>query len=303
VVAERRRNGAFKSLHDLAERLDPSIVNRRQLENLAKAGAFDPLEKDRARAFAACETLSSYCARRAEERASAQGSLFALAEPSLRPPLPKGDPWSAQERLDFERESVGFFLSGHPLADFFAARGTGEVTSYSDIREEGETEPRTYAMAGVVQRIMARPARDGGVFAYVSLSDPTAEFEVMVAPEQFAVQRSLLEVGKAMGFRCRARWRDGDLKLSADSFEPIEAVEARTAHPLRVDLREGAPLADLSALLAGLPPGPAAERRPVLLTLRLEDGREVELSLRQSVSAGAAARAALKSARGVERVH
>jgi DNA polymerase-3 subunit alpha len=301
VAGERRARGGFKSLADFAERLDPKAVNRRQLENLAKAGAFDGIEPDRARALAACEVVAAYSARVAEERASSQASLFGAEEPSARPVFPKAPTWSAQDRLDAERESIGFYLSGHPLSDFFVDAGD-RYSTFADILEEGETEPRSYPMAGVVRRIQYRPAMSGGTLAYVSMSDPTGDFEALVMPEQVALARDMLEVGKAFVFRGRVRWRDGDLKLAGDTFEPVEAAEARTAEDLRVVVREGAPLEMLAQTLSALPKAAPADMRPLRIVLRLNDGREVEINAKRPAPADSAARAALKAARGVERV-
>ncbi len=301
VVAEREQRGAFKALYDFAERLDPKAINKRQLENLAKAGALDALEPDRARAFAACETIAAYAQRAAEERASSQASLFGAEEPSARPSFPKAPAWSSQDRLDAERESVGFYLSGHPLSDFFTDAGE-RYSSIADIMEEGETEPRAYLMAGVVRRIQYRTGPSGDTFAYVSMSDPTGDFEPAVMPEGVAHVREAVQVGKSYAFRCRVRYRDGDLRMSADAFEPIEAVEARTTEDLRVVLKEGAPIALLAQTMSALPKPQAGEARPLRLVLRLNDGREVELATKAMVTASPAARAALKAARGVERV-
>jgi DNA polymerase III subunit alpha len=301
IAAERKARGRFKALYDFAERLDPRAVNRRQLENLAKAGAFDSMEPDRARALAACETLAAYAQRVAEEKASAQASLFGAEEPSARPAFPKAPAWSAQDRLDAERESVGFYLSGHPLSNFFQDAGERYAT-FADILEEGETEPRAYPMAGVVRRIQYRPAMSGGTLAYVALSDPTGDFEALVMPEYVAAARDTLEVGKAYVFRGRVRWRDGDLKLAGDTFEPVEAAEARTTDDLRIIVKEGAPLDVLAQTVAALPKPAAGEARPLRLVLKLADGREVEVATNILAPAGSAARAALKAARGVERV-
>jgi DNA polymerase-3 subunit alpha len=301
VVGERKAKGPFKALYDFAERLDPKAVNRRQLENLAKAGAFDSIEPERALAFAACEIVAAYAQRVAEERASAQTSLFGSEEPSARPAFPKAPAWSGQDRLDAERESVGFYLSGHPLSDFFID-AADRYYAFADILEEGETEPRSYAMAGVVRRVQYRPAQSGGTLAFVSMSDPTGDFEPMVMPEHVAAAREVLEVGKAYVFRGRVRWRDGDLKMAADTFEPVEAAEARTAEDLRVILKEGAPLELLAQTIAALPKASGGDVRPLRLILKLKDGREIELKARSLVPATPAARAALKAARGVERV-
>jgi DNA polymerase-3 subunit alpha len=142
----------------------------------------------------------------------------------------------------------------------------------------------------------------GGTLAFVSMSDPTGDFEGMVMPEYVDQARDVLEVGKAFVFRGRVRWRDGDMKLAADTFEPVEAAEARTTEDLRIVLKEGAPLEMLAQTIIALPKPNPGEARPLRLVLRLKDGREIELKARGLVSGAPAARAALKAARGVERV-
>jgi DNA polymerase-3 subunit alpha len=300
LVAERARGGAFRDMFDFAERLDPKAVNRRQIENLVKAGAFDAIHPDRAQAFAACDVLTQFAQRSASERASAQSSLFGSDEAAARPVLPKAPPWSAQERLDHERESVGFYLSGHPLEDFYASAPSGVFSAFSDIGEGVEGEQRNLAMAAVIKRVQARPAQSGGQFAYVAFSDPTGEYEAMVMPEDFTRERDQIQPGRAVLFRARARWRDGDLKLAAAGFEPIEAAEARNAEGLRIVLKEGALMDVLAATLKGLPP--ERDMRGLTLILKLSDGREVELKCQGRFPAGASARAALKAAKGVEKV-
>jgi DNA polymerase-3 subunit alpha len=134
------------------------------------------------------------------------------------------------------------------------------------------------------------------------MSDPTGDFEPIVMPEYVAAARETLEVGKAFVFRGRVRWRDGDLKMAADTFEPVEAAEARTAEDLRIIVKEGAPLDVLAQTIAALPKAQPGEARPLRIVLKLADGREVELKARNVITASPAARAALKAARGVERV-
>jgi DNA polymerase-3 subunit alpha len=301
VTATRAAGGPFRDLFDFAERIDAKAINRRALENLAKAGAFDCIEPDRARALAAADVMSAYAQKVAEERQSQQASLFGAGEPSVRPALPKPQPWSGQDRLDFERESVGFYLSGHPLSDYFATAPASQVVSVNDIIAEGETEPRVYPMAGVLRAVKYRPANSGGQLGFAAFSDPTGEFEAMIMPEQISMARETLAVGKAVSLRARARWRDGELRLIADAFEPIEAAEARSGEALRIVLREGAPLDALAETLRALSPA-GGDTRPLRLILRLHDGREVELKANGLYPAGPAARAAVKAARGVERV-
>ncbi len=304
VVAERAKNGKFKDILDFAERLDPRAVNRRQLENLARAGAFDKLEPDRARAFAACETIAALALRAAEERTSAQASLFGGDGVKLaRPSLPKATPWSAEQRLDNERDSVGFYLSGHPLDVFLAHAPPGKYSTYAMIHDEGETEPRAFAVAGVVRKIREITTKDGVRFGFVTLSDPTGEFEAMVLGENLASAREVMQPGKAIVTRLRARWRDGELRLTSDMFEPLEAAEARGGDDLKIVIREGANnFPTLVATLRTLNAARGEEARPLRLILRLNDGREVEVQPKGLFPAGPSARAALKASRGVERV-
>jgi hypothetical protein len=121
-------------------------------------------------------------------------------------------------------------------------------------------------------------------------------------PEHVDAMRERVEVGRSVVFRGRVRWRDGDLKLAADTFEPVEAAEARTLEDLRIVLKEGAPLQLLAQTLAALPKPQAGEARPLRLVLKLKDGREIELAANILVAASPAARAAIKAAKGVERV-
>src|SRR5262249_17444146 len=156
-------------------------------------------------------------------------------EPSIRPLLPKAQPWSQQERLDYERESVGFYLSGHPLSEFFAGIRSGEAVTIADILAEEHTETqRGYPMAGVVRSVKYRPANSGGQLGFAAMSDPTGDFEVMIMPEHIAAARDLVIAGKSLALRVRARWRDGELRLAADGFEPVEAAEARSAEEMRI---------------------------------------------------------------------
>jgi DNA polymerase-3 subunit alpha len=150
--------------------------------------------------------------------------------------------------------------------------------------------------------VQYRPAKTGGTLAFISFSDPSGDFEPMVMPEHVAQARDTLEVGKAFVFRARVRWPDGDMRMAADSFEPVEAAEARTTDDLRIILKEGAPIDLLAQTLATLPKPQTGEARPLRLILKLNDGREVELVTKRMAPAGPAARAALKAARGVERV-
>ncbi|MEO1473107.1 MAG: DNA polymerase III subunit alpha, partial [Pseudomonadota bacterium] len=106
VVAERQRGGPFKDLHDFADRIDPKDVNKKCLEQLARAGALDALEPSRAGALAAAPSLAAMATSAAEDRAGGQGGLFGDAEPAVRPPLPGAPAWNGQQKLDEELKAI-----------------------------------------------------------------------------------------------------------------------------------------------------------------------------------------------------
>ncbi len=131
LIDERETNGPFADLLDFARRLDPRAVNRRQLENLAIAGAFDRLDANRARVFAAIETLLRFANAAVAERESNQVNLFGgakAAAKALAPMLPKTDDWPVMERLRREYDALGFYLSAHPLEAYAARLDRIDVT-------------------------------------------------------------------------------------------------------------------------------------------------------------------------------
>src|SRR6201987_2444632 len=117
LVAERAARGRFKDLADFSRRLDAKSFNRRQFENLAKAGAFDSLNPKRAQTFAAAEQLLRQASLAAEERDSRQENLFAAIDPGFaaRPTLPPVADWPLVEKFQHESGAMGFYLSSHPL--------------------------------------------------------------------------------------------------------------------------------------------------------------------------------------------
>ena len=305
IVAERDKNGPFKSLFDFAERIDPKQVNRRTFENLARAGAFDAMEPDRAKVLASAEILLSMAQHAAQERESAQASLFGGGESAVeleRPNLPEPEPFTAQARLDEELSAIGFYLSGHPLDDAteqLAGRGVVLHAEAAARVGEGATALR---LCGVVRRRQERVSNKSGErFAWVTLSDPTGEFEVFVAPELLRTSRDDLESGQAVLVNARVDERDEQISFFADKIEPLDMRMA--ASQLRIHLASAAALEGIKARLdrANSRSDARAEAQ-VELYLTIADGSQVELRLPGRHCADAAVQAALKAVKGVESV-
>ena len=308
AVTAQRPKGGFADLFDLIERIDPKTLNRRTLENLARAGALDALEPDRARAFAAAEVVCAHGQRHAGEQASSQVSLFAAAPGEIRrPPLPAARSWSAQERLDNEFAALGLYLSGHPLSDIADALRRNQTVFINEAADRAQDGAGMFRMAGIVRSRKERMSNQGtGKFAWVSFSDPTGEFEAFVAPEVLSQFRDLLEPGRAVTFRAKARASDGELKLSADQIEALEtASHLGACRGLKVFVARGAsaePAAAALRAVAGQAQQKAAPVGELMLVIQTETGGEVVLRAPGRWPVGLAARQALKGAPGVAAV-
>ena len=153
VAQIREIGGRFIDLFDFLERIDPRQVNKRALESLARAGAFDSLHPNRAQIVAGADSLIAYAQSVASDRASAQESLFGEQADAARPRLPKTEPWDPVRQLDEELSAVGFYLSGHPLDDMVEILRRQRTTLYIDaitaVRRQAQ---EAFRMAGVVRR-------------------------------------------------------------------------------------------------------------------------------------------------------
>ncbi len=301
LVAAREEGGPFVDLFDFVERVDPKLVNKRALESLARAGAFDTIHPNRAQILAAADHLIAHGQSTAGERASAQNSLFGGEQAdAARPRLPKTALFSAPDQLDEELLAVGFYLSGHPLEDMMELLRRRRTTFLADALAQAADGVEAFRMAGVVRRRQERSsAKSGERFAFVNLSDPTGEYEVLFPPEALRRCRELLEPGRAIGLKVRAKAMDGEVRFYGDEAEPIERTIEAAAANLRIHLSpQSAEIEALKARLesASAPRGAGGE---VILVAGLGEGREVEVKLPGRFNLDAALRGAIKTAPGV----
>jgi DNA polymerase-3 subunit alpha len=300
LVTVREEGGPFRDLFDFVERVDPRLVNKRALESLARAGAFDAIHPNRAQILASTDLLIAHCQSSAAERASAQNSLFGGEQAdAARPRLPKVAPWPAPEQLDEELQAVGFYLSGHPLEDMVEMLRRKRTTLYVDAMAQALGGVEAFRMAGVVRRRQERSsAKSGERFAFVSLSDPTGEYEVLFPPESLRRCRELLEPGRVICLKARAKAQDGEVRFYGDEAEPIERTIETAEAGLRIHISSHS--AEIDALKRRLE-GSSAQRGggEVTLVAGLGEGREVEVKLAGRFTLDAALRGAIKTAPGV----
>jgi DNA polymerase-3 subunit alpha len=299
LVEIRRAGGPFRDLFDFVERVDPKLVNKRTFETLARAGAFDRLHPNRAQIVASADALVAYGQSVAAERASAQASLFGGDQAEAnRPRLPKVDAWNPVQRLDEELAAVGFYLSGHPLDDMVEALRRKRTDLYTDAVAKAEAGAEAFRMAGVVRRKQERASQSSGEkFAFVTFSDPTGEYEVLFPPEALRRCRDVLEPGKAVAIKIRAKARDGEVRFFGDDAEPVDRVIENAVAGLRVHLSPQS--AEIEALKKRLQAANGQRGGEIVLVAGVRGGREVELRLPGRYSLDASVRGALKTAPGV----
>jgi DNA polymerase III subunit alpha len=298
VAAVRESGGRFADLYDFLERIDPRHVNKRALESLARAGAFDAIHPNRAQIVAGAESLIAYAQSMAADRASAQESLFGEQAEAARPRLPKTEPWNPVQQLDEELAAVGFYLSGHPLDDMVEVLRRHRTTLLIDALAAAAAGAEAFRMVGMVRRRQERSSANssGGKFAFVSLSDPTGEYEVLFPPETLRRCRDLLEPGKAIVLKVRAKAADGEVRFFGDDAQPLERAIAQVAAGLRIHVSPA--VTQLDVLKARLTPAPSGGGE-VIFVAAFAGGREVELKLPGRYLLDPAVRGALKIAPGV----
>ena len=230
----------FASLGDCATRLDPHRVNKKALESLAAAGAFDGLESDRATAFASIEPMLAMANHSALEKVSGQNALF--GDTDAAPMRVRAPAWSEAERLRREFEAVGFFLSGHPLEAYDAALKRLRATRWADFARAVRGGASTARLGASVIDRAERRTRNGGKLGVVQLSDPSGQYEAILFQEALNQFRDLLEKGSDVLVTLQASVEGEDVRARIVGVERLNDAAAKVHKGLRVFVRDEAPL-------------------------------------------------------------
>src|SRR6185369_10083320 len=256
LVEERTRGGPFASLEDFAVRIDPRLLNRRQLESLAGAGAFDSLKPDRAGVYAAAETILAHAASAHDQRESGQAALFGATAAELPPiRLPRDVEWTQAQRMAAERDSYGFYFSAHPVDAARHLLAAHKVRTFAELAEvriaEGERAGAT--MAALVESVRWRVSARGRRYMIASLSDRSGQFEATVFDDEpSAALETAAKAGGCGLLTVELDRRAGDdaPRVTVKRFQPLEALAQKTRLQLIVRVDNAAVIERIARELA-----------------------------------------------------
>ncbi len=298
LVDERCARGPYRSLADLARRLAGKGFNRRLLEALVKAGAFDAIDANRARTLAGLDAAIAYATAVKAAEESAQTGLFGGGGETVPEPRPvDAADWDATERLANEFAVLGVYLSAHPLDAYALALGKLGVVPAAQVFAAPERyNGQVVELAGVV---VARKEKktERSRFAFVQLSDASAQYEVMLFADALEQSRELLEIGTAVLLAADVRSDGEEVRLSGQRLRPLDGATDRLDSLVDIEISEPAAA---SRLKAHLVEGDAGA--DVRLVVHLPDGRAVVVALPEAISLTHAKRATVERLEGVVRI-
>ncbi|PWG01349.1 DNA polymerase III subunit alpha [Sphingosinicella humi] len=257
LVDERRIKGPFKSLDDFANRVDPRLLNRRQIESLAGGGAFDVIAPNRASVHAAAETILAHAASAADARTSGQGGLFGGESNVVPIRMPTVAAWSLAERMAQEKESFGFYFSAHPVDRYRHLAVANGAKSFADLGAmpaPADGGRSSAVMAGLVEEARWRTSARGRRYLMATLSDASGQFVATVFDDMVATQ--VEDAAKAgtcvlLGVELDRRPGEEAPRVTIRSIQSFETLSKRTRLQMEVEIEGPGALPRLAQALAG----------------------------------------------------
>jgi DNA polymerase-3 subunit alpha len=303
AIIAAREPRSFADLADFAERVNPRAINKRVLESLTAAGAFDEFDANRARVLPAMDTVLARAQRTHDTAAVGQSELFGGGGTREPITLSSVEPWLPAERLRREYEAVGFFLSGHPLDDYTAVLKKLRVQSWAEFSRAVKNGVTAGRVAATVVSRQERRTRTGNKMGIIGLSDPSGHFEAVIFSEGLAEHRDLLEPGTAVLLFLSAEVQGDEVRARIQSAEPLDSAAANLQQGLRVFLRDAKPIEGLAKRLEA---APRARQQngdgEVSVVLMLSEGTEVEVKLPGRFKVSPQIAGAIKAVPGVVQV-
>ena len=295
IVRERAAGGPFADIFAFTRRLEARALNKRAMEQLCQAGAFDIFFKDRARMFAGLDVTLRHGQLLQQEAASSQVNLFGdVEDETTLPKLPDVEPWNLLDMLERERDAIGFYLSAHPLDEYGELLKRLRVTRIANLAERARGDGHA-KIAGVVLGRQERSNARGNRYAFVQLSDSTGMVEITLFSEVLAGARETLDSGAPVLMGVEVRLDGDSLKITAHSVDNLEKVAATRTEAIKVFVNDATPLPSIQKMLGGETGG----RGQISIVLGLDPMREVEIDLPGRYTVTPQVAAMLKAVRGV----
>jgi DNA polymerase-3 subunit alpha len=269
LVDIRQCGGPFSSLEDLLKRLPREVINRRQMEGLVRAGAFDTIHPNRRELLENMDLLLSYSDTMRREAESRQENLFGNAEgteaDSIR--LRTQNDWATMDRLKEEYEALGLYLSAHPLDGYTSQLSRLCIVTHAALAVLLETgqAPQRVNLAGSVTNKQIRVSQRGKRFAIVQLTDQTGVFEIMIFSDILAESITLLESEKPLLISANLKVEDNGPRLLAARVQYLDDAVAAWHGGVTLWLQDEAPLTALKDSLREDGPGKAEVNLQVLI--------------------------------------
>src|SRR3954462_8696599 len=307
AIVEARGDRPFHDITDFPSRVNPRAVNKRVLESLAASGAFDALEKNRARVYTGVDAILATAQRQHEAAEIGQNDMF--GGPSMREkiPLPAAEPWLPAERLQREFDAIGSFLCGPPLDDYAAALKRLNVQSWTAVANSVKQGATAGRVAGTVVARAERRTKTGNRMGILEFSDPSGYYEAVIFQEGLTQYRDLLEPGAAVLLFLTAEAQGDEVRARIQTVEPLDQAAEKLQKGLRVLLRSDRPIESVAKRLEPSQVGPArsaSDRSDAEITfvLMLDKETDVEVKLPGRYKVSPQIASAIKAVPGVEQV-
>ena len=307
AIVEARSEKLFRDVTDFASRVNPRAINKRVLESLSAAGAFDALDSNRARVHAGVDVILAAAQRRHEDAVVGQNELFGGAATREELRMPATQPWLPAERLQREFDAIGFFLSGHPLDDYAAILERLKVqrwTTFCNSVKQGATAGR---VAGTVVARTERRTKTGNKMGILEFSDPSGHYEAVIFQEGLMQYRDLLEPGKAVLLMLTAEAQGDDVRARVQTVEPLDVAAEKLQKGLRVFLNSDQPIESVAKRLEPARVGPSRSASDkgdaeITMVLMLDKDTDVEVKLPGRYKVSPQIAGAIKAVPGVVQV-
>ena len=249
IVEERDKNGAYKDIFDFVQRINQGACNRKALESMALAGAFDDFNEIKREDFfevnprgeAFSETLMRFGQRYQTSQQEMQNSLFGAfdAIEVATPPIPNAEPWSQLERLNRERDLVGMYLSAHPLDPYYIEVNYGCDTPLAEVKSKADQLDQEITMGGLVVDFQTRMGKKGNQFGILKIEDYSGSFDFMLFGNKFVDYQKYGVPGFAIVVRGAYEKGFGDaVRFNVKSIDLLENLKGKMLNNIVITLRD-----------------------------------------------------------------